>query len=317
VEYIGPTRTLSNLIFACPDCNIENGTWTDTPVAVANSEFGISRVSAVRCAVDVNLVQGDMTIGTGGSSNENANVSAVETVYGPGQYLSPYGDLGDVAEWMATVATTYGDNIYGAQPMWYKQSLFATQAPDSEILPVIFTTTETETTPDNWTQNELKNFISVGSGALALSIAKQWNYQSMIVNSTIYQQQILPRRALLLLAPVLLVLTANLSLAASLSVLYSRNKLRDIQQAGTREIIWNTQNHSIAAGVERLHSRVAGYEELESLMVQYGSLADDHSHLGLRWVTHDAGEHDITGLPRLADEGMEMREGVIENAPLL
>ena len=201
--------------------------------------------------------------------------------------------------------------------MWYKQSLFATQAPDSEILPVIFTTTETETTPDNWTQDELKNFISVGSGALALSIAKQWNNQSMIVNSTIYQRQILPGRALLLLAPVLLVLMANLGLAAFLSVLYSRTELRDIQQAGTREIIWNTQNHSIAAGVEKLHSRAAGYEELDSLMVQYGSLADDHSHLGLLWVTHDAGERDIIGLPRQAHEGTEMREGVYESHALL
>jgi hypothetical protein len=285
VDYKSLARTTSTLIFACIDCNIENSTWTIFPDLIASDPY--KGISAVKCTVDVTLQQATMNVGISGPSNDGVNVSAIVTVDGPLHHSSPYGHQGDVAEWLGTVITTYGDSVYGAQPLWGAQSMFASASQLANQLPVVVTTTQYGITPDNWTQDALEHFVSVGSGALALAMSRQWNNFSMVLNSTLYEQQILPSRALLLLIPPFLVLGANAVLAALLAYLYSRASIPYLRQARTSEMISSTQNETIAAGVRKLHNSSEGSQELESLMVQYGVVEEGSSHLGLRCVNKD------------------------------
>ncbi|KAE9374182.1 hypothetical protein N431DRAFT_532924 [Stipitochalara longipes BDJ] len=290
IEYMNETRTISTLVFAAINGTIEGGTRNSVTKSMSQSAY--TGISAIQCSVDVTLIETQMDVGTGGHKNSAANVSTLATVLGPGQYYSPYGALGDVSAWLGVVVTTLGDNIYGAQPLF--------EIEGNGTLPVMFTTTENATPVQSWTQNDVKNFISVGSGALALAMSTQWNQAKMTIVSSQYQTSFLQSRGYLLLAPAGVVIFAEVVLALSLVWSYRKASIQEIRQARMSEMMCSTRNQSIRVGIQQMHGSTGNCAKLDSMRVRYSTVEDGHGGRGLLWVE---------GKSEQSDEGMELEQG--------
>ncbi|KAN0106767.1 hypothetical protein V8E51_009643 [Hyaloscypha variabilis] len=289
IEYMNETRTISTLVFAAINGTIEGGTWNNIPLTF---DLPYAGISAIQCSVDVTLVETQMNVGAGGPTNPAAKVSTLATVLGPGNHYSPYGALGDVAEWLGVVVTTLGDNIYGAQPLFENQG--------NGTLPLTFTTTEDNTPEEMWTQDDVKNFITVGSGALALAMSTQWNYAEMTILSSQYQMGLLPRGGYLLIVPASIVILSEVILAVSLVWAYRKANIREIRQARTSEIMCSTRNQSIQNGVQKLHGNAGTCANLDAMRVKYGKVVDGHGGRGLLWVE---------GKSEQPDENIQLEQG--------
>jgi len=211
---------------------------------------------------------------------------------GPGSHYSQYGTLGDVAAWMGVVVTTLGDNIYGAQPLFKQQG--------NGSLPLMFTTFQDDESPESWTQDDVKNFITVGSGALALAMSMQWNSAEMTIVSSQYQMVLLPSRGYLLLIPAAVVILADIVLALSLVWSYRKANIREIRQARTSEMMCSTRNQSIRMGVQRMHGSTGSCANLDDMRVKYDIVVDGHGGRGLLWIEGRSGQ---------PDEGIQLEQG--------
>ena len=274
IEYMNETRTISTLVFAASNGTIEGGTSNPVTESMAQSDYGdYTGISAIQCSVDVTLIETQMDVGAGGPKNSAANVSTLATVLGPGSHCSQYGTLGDVAAWMGVVITTLGDNIYGAQPLFKQQG--------NGSLPLMFTTFQDDESPESWTQDDVKNFITVGSGALALAMSMQWNSAEMTIVSSQYQMVLLPSRGYLLLIPAAVVILADIVLALSLVWSYRKANIREIRQARTSEMMCSTRNQSIQMGVQRMHGSTGSCANLDDMRVKYDIVVGGHGGRGL------------------------------------
>lgn len=290
VDYKSSVRTITSLIFASVNGTIENGISTDATKKMKNSDHHIDHISALNCAVDVTLEQEMVKVGTvldnPRDNNSVHNLSSVETVLGPGKHHSPHGKLGDVAEWMGAVITTLGNSVYGAQPLF---------SHEKNLLPATFTTSQGGEIHEEWTQDELINFINVASGALALSMSGEWNRANITLNSDRNVLQLVASRAWFLLVPAVVVLLTEVFLAIWVAHTYRKANVREVRQARTSEMIWSTQNQSMREGVKELRSSPKACEQLEQMKIRYGLLADEHAHMGLLW-DNDELKHGVNVL---------------------
>jgi hypothetical protein len=164
----------------------------------------------------------------------------------------------------------------------------------------MFTTTEDNTPEEMWTQDDVKNFITVGSGALALAMSTQWNYAEMTILSSQYQMGLLPRGGYLLMVPAGIVILSELILAVSLVWAYRKANIREIRQARTSEIMCSTRNQSIQNGVQKLHGNSGTCANLDAMRVKYGKVVDGHGGRGLLWVE---------GKSEQPDENIQLEQG--------
>lgn len=275
VQYESQNRTITTLVFAAINGTIENGISTPATKHMESQKY--ESVSGLKCTVDVTLNQSTINIGDG-PDNGMANVSSTQTVIGPGKHNSKFGALGDVAEWMGTVVTTLGISVRGAQPLFDH---------NTNALPTPFTTTQGAQAPQNWLQADLLNFISVASGALALSMSTEWNRVNTTLRSSMTVQQIIPMRSLILLIPASVVLLAEVFLAVLLFYTYRRARIPEMRQAKTSDIIFMTQNQSIKEGVAKFSLHSGGHKQLELLKVRYGILEEEPREMGLSWAKGD------------------------------
>lgn len=80
-----------------------------------------------------------------------------------------YSGIAGLAVWLASAIQNYGVSVYGAQPMFQQPG--STSRPGSEgPIPAPWTSFVFGYT-SNWTQDQLKYFLDVGTGALAMSMA--------------------------------------------------------------------------------------------------------------------------------------------------
>ncbi|KAF4624171.1 hypothetical protein G7Y89_g14003 [Cudoniella acicularis] len=241
VEYKSLVRTITTLVFASMNGTIENGLSTHT--ATKMKSFNYFGISTLECTVDVTLQQVVATVGAESNNMTVANVSSLQTVLGPANNASPYGDLGDVAEWTGAIVATLGVPVYGAQPLF--------QAPvPPNTLPTIVTTTQTQVTPEVWTQDTLMNFIAVASGALALAMSTQWNTANVTLYSEMSVLQVVKGRCWILAVPAAVVLVLEVLLVMWVSYSNRRAGIREMRQAKTSDVVWSTQNKSISDSVK-------------------------------------------------------------------
>ncbi len=276
IKYMNSTRTISTLVFAAINGTIEGGTWTDTTKSLKTANF--VGISAVQCAVDVTLIDTQMDVGVGGPENPAANISTLATITGPtpspGLNRSEYGTLGDVAAWLGVVVTSFGDNIYGAQPLFQNEG--------NGTLPRTFTTITVDTSTQHWALADIENFISIGSGALASSITQEDNPYKETITSSLYQNKLVSSRGYLLFIPVGAIVLANFALALSLVCLYRKANIKVMRRATTSEMICSASNQSIWDGVREKHGIGESCSDLESMRVKYQTLREEsHTKMGL------------------------------------
>jgi hypothetical protein len=198
-EFQSPTSSVVTLIFAAINGTIEGGASTQPTDSMIDRRY--NEISSVACSVAVNFVQTTQAVGSD-SPNLIANVSSASNVKGPRAHdpLNINGQsLGEVAAWLGGSVAALGASIDGAQPLFQAQG-----QSNQTLLPTGYTTTETSlTAPDNndWTQDTIKQFINVSSGAVALAMSKQWATGNTTVYSNLPVPSLTPGNAYLLLVP--------------------------------------------------------------------------------------------------------------------
>lgn len=255
VEYVSKTRSISTIIFAAINGTVEGGGITQ-PTANMSS-YGYTGISAVSCQVDVELVDDQLNVGIGDAST--VITTSLSTFSGPGQTISPYGPLGDVAVWLAVAITGYGTSVWGTQPMFemraaYTSNLMTPALSEDDTnalqLPTTYTST-TGTNGNNWTLATLLNFIDVGSGALAIAMCRQWPKAPVLIASTQVVLQIETARTYILLVPVICI-SALVTVLLCINIwLHNTAKLPGRQVMGVTQVVYHSQSATIAAAAHQ------------------------------------------------------------------
>jgi len=258
IKWINATRTISTLVFAAVNGSIEGGlTTTATASMVENGYYGIS---AIACTVDVELI--DDQFSTGNGASDFATVSSLNTVAGPAAYKSPYGDQGDLALWLGVSVIGYGISVFGFQPMFS----------NTDPLPQAYTSTEESTSQNEWSIATLVNFIEVGSGAVAMTMTRQWISDIIDVPSRQDALQLETARVPVMLVPPIIVIILVISLAVWNAQVHSRLGIPEMRLAGVRELIESSQNEDVSIAVETAAVSKDRREALGKTKVWYGAV---------------------------------------------
>jgi hypothetical protein len=236
IEWINATRTIATLVFAAINGTIEGGSTTTATASMV--EKGFNGISAVACTVDVVLFDDQFTTGNG--APDFATVSSLNITEGPSDYQSPYGPLGDLALWLGVSVIGYGISVYGYQPMFS----------NTDPLPQAYTTTFSTTSQNDWTIATLVNFIEVGSGAVAMTMTRQWIADTIEVPSRQDALQLETARVPIMLIPPIIVIILVIILAAWNSRVHSRLGIPEMRLAGVTDLIESAQNKSLSSAVE-------------------------------------------------------------------
>jgi hypothetical protein len=272
IAYKSATRTISTLIFAAVNGSIEGGVVTATTPRMQRCDY--QSISAVACNIDVTLFDDSFVVGDGGPTF--ATASSLEALSGPANSLSPYGSLGDLAAWLGLAIVTFGTSIEGAQPM------FETNKP----YPLVYTSTLLATEGNTWTQDGLRDFVEIGSGALGLTMMWQWFEATSTVDSVLLTMRLQTWRSFLLLIPPL-VLLLTLMLLAILDVqMHTATRVPVMRLALTSEIIKSTRNSEMDKVVRNGKLDQDTLAKLGSVKVRYGIVAEGYDGLSI--------EHAVT-----------------------
>jgi hypothetical protein len=207
-------------------------------------------ISSVACTVTVDLLQSTVAVGSD-SPSEVANVSSTLNIEGPGT-LDPLnehgGKLGEVAAWLGGSVAALGASIYDAQPMFQAQG-----QPNQTLLPIFYTTTETSlTSPNNndWTQDTIKQFINVSSGALALAMSHQWANETTTVYANLPVPSLIPGRAYLLLVPAAVMVVLIIILVILDGCIHRITRTPRMRDMGLVEWTDSIVNENLLGGVQ-------------------------------------------------------------------
>ncbi|RFU33798.1 hypothetical protein B7463_g2559, partial [Scytalidium lignicola] len=258
IEWVNSTRTISTLIFAAVNGTIEGGLLTvGTPSMIKNGYYGIS---AIACTVDIELVDHEFSTGNGASKFQT--VSSLKKLGGPSQHQSPYGPHGDLALWLGVSVIGYGVSVFGYQPMFS----------NTDPLPQAFTTTIDTTSQNDWTIANLTKFIEVGSGAIAMTMTRQWISDTVNVPSRQDVLQLRTERVLVMLVPAIVVIVIVISLAVWNTQVHSRLGFQEMRLAGVSDLIESSQNGDISSVVKDLAVSENKSVALEEMEVWYGAV---------------------------------------------
>jgi len=252
--------------------------------------YGYTGISAVSCRMEVALEDDHLNIGAGGASN--VTTSGLATFGGPGQYFSPYGPLGDVAVWLAVAITGYGTSVWGTQPMFEMPTLdspslttpgIVLNGTDSLQLPLPYTSTLTSTDGNDWTLATLLNFIMVGSGALAITMCRQWlTYPVVTITSSSVVLQLETARTYALLGPIIGISALVAVLLSTNIWLHSRARMPRRQLMGVVELVYHSQSESIKAAAQQIHARARDAGGMQAVSVGFTAHVDSHPGLDSR-----------------------------------
>ncbi|KAJ4291840.1 hypothetical protein N0V90_009736 [Kalmusia sp. IMI 367209] len=270
VENIHENRSVSTVIFAVINGTIEGGETTDISSLTADlSDIGnfdeISEISAIACAIDVELV--DSVLEIGNSATQRATLSTLSALYTPKNKKNPV----DVATWLGVSTTVFGINIMGMQPMYVKGTNgFA-----------FWTSTmyDYDANNLNWSLDSIKEFIDVSAGAVAMRIPSYYHTNTKVY-SQYYELQFDHRRSYVLLAPVATILLMTIMLAWRNISMHRSMHVPVMRLATVGDILKSAQTSDVreAAEVDALDpTRPSKLDEME---VQYGVYSGDIVRLG-------------------------------------
>lgn len=287
IKYIDSTRTISTLVFAALDGNIEKGVNTKTTKPMQTADQHIDSISAVACSVDVTLLD-NQHVGNNSSDDgaQPATISSLDTIKGPdadtdsnSSSSSSSSPLGEVAAWLGVSVTSFGVSTRGAQPMFESPERYPNA---NSQLPKAYNLAQpnNDANPgDNWTLAEIEHFITVGSGAVAMSIAindkGRGNYT--LVRSTQEAPRLKSSGAYVLLylaVPVVVVFF----LQAGLTVWIHRNEdVPAFHTADVPQIVVGSR----ALEMQKLLYEAESEKDITSLKVKYKRLSEGPMEFGL------------------------------------
>ncbi|KAB2571453.1 hypothetical protein DBV05_g9871 [Lasiodiplodia theobromae] len=278
IKYIDSTRTISTLVFAALDGNIEKGVNTKTTKPMQTADQHIDSISAVACAVDVTLID-NQHIGNNSDGAQPATISSLDTIKGPDDTDSNASPLGEVAAWLGVSVTSFGVSTRGAQPMFESPERFANASPQLPKAYNLALPNNAGNLGDNWTLAEIENFITVGSGAVAMSIAindkSRGNYT--LVDSIQEASGLKSSGAYILLylaVPVVVVFF----LQAGLTVWIHRNEdVPAFHTADVPQIVVGSR----ALEMQKLLYEAESEKDITSLKVKYKRLSEGPMEFGL------------------------------------
>lgn len=266
IVYKSNSNAISTIIFASINGDIENGSKTlSTPEMKAAGNY-TNGISAVACNVDVKLVDSNFSIGEGCSS--------LSTVSRFGSISSGSGKLDNrhVAAWFGLAAVTNGVSVYGAQPMFNNKD---------KGLPSMFTSISNATdTQKRWTIDQLKEFINVSSGALAITMSRQSADEKVILHSRKETLQLDPMRAYILLAPPIALLILILLLVVTVVWFYRKDRIPNMCLVQVGDLVAFTQTSDISVNARTASGTNKDSSKLGEMKVKYGITNEGQVGLG-------------------------------------
>ncbi|CAG8953830.1 hypothetical protein HYFRA_00006722 [Hymenoscyphus fraxineus] len=270
ILYNNEWSAVTRIVFVAINGKIKDGTQT-APTAGIES-FKYDSISAVVCDVNTTLVNSKFTIG-----------EFVEGMSGIGPLLtisrlvkisfnSKKINNRNVAAWLGLAAVTNGYSILGAQPMFTSNS--------GDKLPVIFTTASNDRSTTKWTISQLKNFINVSTGALAITISRQWMKEKTVLRSRKAVLQFDPRRAYILLAPPLAVMVLILVISVTVVWFYRKDRIHSMYLVEVSDLVAFTQNSDISAISKATSGVNKESSVLGNIRVRYGITQEGQIGLG-------------------------------------
>ncbi|OJD38715.1 uncharacterized protein BKCO1_4000245 [Diplodia corticola] len=273
IEYMDETRTISTLVFAAIDGNIENGVNTTAPEWMRNAgEKSINTISAVACAVDITLVD-NQHVGVDWKDSQPANVSSFATIAGPTS-SKHHSRHGEVAAWLGVAITSFGVNVRGAQPM------FEMSDGNDTSLPTAWNTVVTHVrgSGNKWTISQIKNFIEVGSGALGMSLGRFPNDKGHVeVQTRQLTSRMDPARPYFLLYLAAPVLAVILALAGFSVWVHFHEEIPSMNTVNVMEIIVRSKVLDLKKPLNDAQNET----EIREVKVNYRRVSDDGAEFGL------------------------------------
>ena len=277
---VSAARAVTTIMFAAINGTIEGG-FKNGPTD-AMRELGYTNgVSSVACDVDVGLRDGTVCTHSDPASCPPPKMilSELETI-GPPQCDGKDKNMYCISVWLAAAVNTYGVSIYGTQPMFsppfrsgdirQPRQLLNTTTP----LPLAWTSTASSGTSYDWTQETLKNFVQVGSGALAMTITRHFLKDSGDLESTLVMSRLKTSRSLLMFLSPGLVMASLVVVAVMSKVMYKATNVPDVRSGATSEIILGSQSNDIRKYVGMVRASAMSRGAFSRLRVRYGIVAE-------------------------------------------
>ncbi|EXJ66497.1 uncharacterized protein A1O5_10166 [Cladophialophora psammophila CBS 110553] len=278
---LGDTRAVTTMVFAAINGTIEGGHKNGPTEAMLELGY-IEGVSSLACDIDVELK--DSVVCTWEDQSKcpapSMTLSKLETL---GQPCS-----GCISVWLAAAVEVYGVSIYGTQPMFYPTFTDPGVLAPKQLgnltatLPVAWTSVSTNPTSYNWPKEVLRNFVEIGSGALAMTIMRHFPNESGILESKLPMLRLDASRSWLLFVPPALVLASVVLVAALSGFMHAEANLANVRMGTTSEIVINSQTEDIRSVVNEARKSSTARDELSKLRVRYGTVAEGGAGLARR-----------------------------------
>jgi len=273
-QYPSPTRTISTIVFAALNGTIENGKYTNTLPAMKS--YGYANISAVACNVDISLENDMFSIG---QAQYNATVLSDLNFFGDNdrRNTSRPWRHNEMAKWLGCAITTYGPNVWGAQPMFKNDG----------YLPSSYTTDQAfAVQAHHWTLAKLTRFINVGSGALGITVMRAGiqNYTEMISNKQMPRVST-SRSYILLGSPIAILVIVSALIGVNL-VLYHQSGISRMFLGRTYELVKSSQTEDMRRLVGDGQLSDSQMAVFAAQPVSYGIVTDGRSRRGFVLDSH-------------------------------
>ena len=274
------TRAVTRLVFAALNGTIEGGHPNAPTKDMTSTNY--NGISSLAYDVDVDIVDSEFCMG--GCAANLATLSSLETLSAPDAavWSPPPRVLWGVSVWLAAVTTTYGVSVSETQPLFDKGPILNNT---NFSLPVPYTTSTSTSGSPVWSQANLSNFINVASGALGISMTRNWQLNitgNVTVESYLDMPRLATQRTYVLIAPICLSLGAIVVLAITSALLYRSANVSEVRMGKSAELTISTQSTEIRLIVEEVRKGFKPMSALERMPLRYGIVADGHDGLGAK-----------------------------------
>lgn len=260
IEKKSSTRAISTLVFANIGGYIEGG---------YNTTFKSYSVSALACAIDVDLQDAELTIGD--AKTPLQRLSSLDFI------VKPSGNTAaeELATWIGVASTVMGINVGGTQPMFRKGPLG---------LPLPWTTANDGANTD-FTREEIETFIAISGGAINLGIAGQFWPPSqsgihfdpvIILESESFDAHITSTTPYILLVPIVTITIAGITLVTFNIWVHARERIPHMRLATVGELVTSAQT----ADIREIATGAVGSRTFHGPKVRFGVCSDGAIGLG-------------------------------------
>lgn len=302
VEQEGVNKARTRLMFAAINGTIEGGHENTYPDAVETYMHGWVRpedkfrgISSLACDVSIELKDSSIcTYNDAQKCHRNQKLlTNLSNIAGPVGGVAYPGICG-LAVWLAAVIETYGVSVSGAQPMFQHPGSLSTIDLGSPIPPP-WTSFVFGYTSD-WSQEQLKYFMDVSTGALAMSIPfyppTYPNDDKVVLLSELPMLRMETSRSFILLLPPGL-LTLNLLFVVGLSSsMHKSTDLRRFRLGTVWDFARSSQTQSINRMVKYTLDEGDVSKEMGELQFHYDKDVEGHDGLVVRGLGSKHGSSD-------------------------